>query len=220
MPIPPYNSVSGPRLRNGTPRLCLNAAILGATMGDSPDFQTPDSQPARRWKDASDWVDKTEPQLSKEEQQELAHGRNRICKARSCVVCAPLREARSLKKKQRKTEAQALLHDKGQPCGRTSCVREVCVAARSATPAAPPPVEPLTQEPQTIEPQNIEPQDDPARTRRREDKRHLAGVPCGSENCVKKGCIVGFTNERTRRHRARRPCRAEACDNPICVTGR
>jgi hypothetical protein len=37
---------------------------------------------------------------------------------------------------------------------------------------------------------------------------------------VKKGCIEGFTNERTRRHRARRPCRAEACDNPICAVGR
>jgi len=184
-------------------------------MGDSPDFQTPDPQQPRRWKDASDWVDKTEPQLSKEEQQELAHERNRICKERSCAVCAPLREVRSLKKKQRKTEAQALLHEKGQPCGRTSCVLEVCVAARNAAPASPPPVEPRAEAPQAIEPP-----DDPARARRREEKRHLAGVPCGSENCVKKGCIEGFTNERTRRHRARRPCRAEACDNPICAVGR
>jgi hypothetical protein len=184
-------------------------------MGDSPDFQTPDPQQPRRWKDASDWVDKTEPQLSKEEQQELAHGRNRICKQRGCPVCAPLREARSLKKKQRKTEAQALLHEKGQPCGRNSCVLEVCVAARNAAPASPPPVEPSTAAPPTIEPQ-----DDPARILRREEKRHLAGVPCGSEDCPRKGCIEGFTNERTRRHRARRPCRAEACDNPICVAGR
>jgi hypothetical protein len=184
-------------------------------MGDSPDFQTPDPQQPRRWKDASDWVDKTEPQLSKEEQQELAHGRNRICKERGCAVCAPLREVRSLKKKQRKTEAQALLHEKGQPCGRTSCVLEVCVADRNAAPASPPPVEPRTPTLPTLEPR-----DDPARARRREEKRHLAGVPCGSENCVKKGCIEGFTNERTRRHRARRPCRAEACDNPICAAGR
>ena len=184
-------------------------------MGDSPDFQTPDSQQARRWKDASDWVDKTEPQLSKEEQQELAHGRNRICKQRGCVVCAPLREVRSLKKKQRKTEAQALLHEKGQPCGRSSCVQAVCVQGRNAAPAAPPPVEPRTEELQAVESP-----DDPAQARRREEKRHLAGVPCGSEVCAKKGCIEGFTNERTRRHRARRPCRAEACDNPICVSGR
>jgi hypothetical protein len=166
-------------------------------MGDSPDFQTPDPQQPRRWKDASDWVDKTEPQLSKEEQQELAHERNRICKERGCAVCAPLREVRSLKKKQRKTEAQA------------------CVAARNAVPASSPPVELRAEAPQAIEPP-----DDPARARRREEKRHLAGVPCGSENCVKKGCIEGFTNERTRRHRARRPCRAEACDNPMCVAGR
>lgn len=183
-------------------------------MGDSLDFQPPDQQP-RRWKDASDWVDKSEPQLSKEEQQDLAHGRNRICKERGCAVCAPLREVRSLKKKQRKTEAQTLLHERGEPCSRNSCVLEVCVAARIAAPASPPPVEPRTEEPQIDESQ-----DEPARARRREEKRHLAGVPCGSENCVKKGCIEGFTNERTRRHRARRPCRAEACDNPVCVASR
>ena len=184
-------------------------------MGDSPDFRTPDQRPPRAWVDATDWVDETEPKLSKQEQQELAHGRGRICKERGCVVCAPLRERRRLKKAQRKTEAQALLHSKGQPCNRTSCALAVCVAARDAAPASPPPVEPR------IEDQHInEPQDDPDRVRRREDKRHRAGVPCGSEDCPKQECIDGFTIECTRRHRARRPCRSATCDIAICVAGR
>lgn len=214
MPIPPQAERPGPSAPGRHAATSSERSDTLTTMGDSPDFRTPDQQPPRRWKDASDWVDTTEPQLSKEEQQELAHGRNRICKQRGCAVCAPLREARSFKKKQRKTEAQALLHEKGQPCGRTSCVQAVCVAGRNAAPAAPPPTEPLTED-RLID----ELQDDPDRARRREAKRHLAGVPCGSEGCPKKDCIEGFTNERTRRHRARRPCRAEACDNPICMTG-
>jgi hypothetical protein len=187
-------------------------------MGDSPDFQTPDQRPQRAWVDKSDWVDTSEPKLSKEEQQELAHGRNRICKERSCVVCAPLREQRRLKKAQRKTEAQALLHSKGQPCSRSSCSLAVCVAARDAAPADPaasPPAEPHTEERHTTEPQG-----DPDRVLRREAKRHRVGLPCGSEDCPKQECIDGFTIECTRRHRARRPCRSATCDIAICVSGR
>ncbi len=84
-------------------------------MGDSPDFQTPDERKQRAWVDKSDWVDTSEPKLSKEEQQELAHGRNRICKERGCAVCAPLREQRRLKKAQRKAETQALLQPTVRP---------------------------------------------------------------------------------------------------------
>jgi hypothetical protein len=184
-------------------------------MGDSPDFQTPDQRKQRAWVDPSDWVDTNEPKLSKEEQQELAHGRNRICKERSCAVCAPLREQRRLKKAQRKAEAQALLHEKGQPCGRTSCALEVCVAARDASPASTSPVDSHTEDRQTDEPQG-----DPGRTLRRQSERHRVGLPCGSEDCPKKECIDGFTIECTRRHRARRPCRSATCDIAICVAGR
>jgi hypothetical protein len=188
-------------------------------MGDSPDFRTPDQRKQRAWVDPSDWVvDSTEPKLSKEEQQELAHGRNRICKDRSCAVCAPLREQRRLKKAQRKAEAQTLLHEKGQPCGRASCALAVCVAARDAAPADPaaaPPVEPRTEDQHATEAQ-----DDPAQALRREAKRHRVGLPCGSEDCPKRECIEGFTMECTRRHRARRPCRSATCDIAICVAGR
>jgi hypothetical protein len=191
-------------------------------MGDSPDFQTPDQRKQRAWVDPSDWVDTNEPKLSKEEQQELAHGRNRICKERSCAVCAPLREQRRLKKAQRKAEAQALLHEKGQPCGRTSCALEVCVAARDAAPADPAaaPLAPTPVEPSTADQHANEPQDDPEQVLRREAKRHRVGLPCGSEDCPKKECIDGFTIECTRRHRARRPCRSATCDIAICVAGR
>ena len=187
-------------------------------MGDSPDFRTPDQRKQRAWVDASDWVDETEPKLSKEEQQELAHGRGRICKERGCAVCAPLREQRRLKKKQRKAAAQAELHAKGQPCNRTSCSLAVCVAARAAAPVAPataPSVEPRADDRHTSQPQ-----DDPEQILRRQAKRHRVGLPCGSEDCPNQECIDGFTNECTRRHRARRPCRSATCDNPICVSGR
>lgn len=189
-------------------------------MGDSPDFQTPDKRQQRAWVDASDWVDATtEPKLSKEEQQELAHERNRICKERGCVVCAPLRENRSLKKKQRKTEAQAALHAKGEPCGRTSCAQTICVAARGTAPASPPPVAPRTELPAEGA-LTTELEVDPDQVLRRQAKRHRVGLPCGSEDCTKQDCIDGFTIECTRRHRARRPCRSATCDIAICVAGR
>jgi hypothetical protein len=186
-------------------------------MGDSPDFRPQDQRQQRAWVAATDWVDSTEPKLSKEEQQELAHGRNRICKERDCAVCAPLREQRRLKKAQRKAEAQALLHEKGQPCNRTSCALAVCVAARDAAPAAPtasPSVEPPNEDQQGNEPEGD------ADRARREAKRHRVGLPCGSEDCPKQDCIDGFTIECTRRHRARRPCRSATCDIAICVAGR
>ncbi len=76
-----------------------------------------------------------EPQASPEQLQAIAHSRGRICKKRNCKVCEPLRETRRLKKAQRKADAQAKLHAKGQPCGRNSCELDVCVAARNAAPA-------------------------------------------------------------------------------------
>ncbi len=181
-------------------------------MGDSPDFRTPSQQ--RAWVDASDWVDKTEPKLSKEEQQELAHGRGRICKERKCDVCAPLRETRRLKKAQRKADAQAQAHAQNQPCGRASCELAVCAAARDQVSAAPPAA------PVTDDRQAHDAQDDPAQIRARQAKRHKVGLPCGTEDCPRQECIDGFANERTRRHRARRPCRSSTCDNPVCVAAR
>lgn len=189
-------------------------------MGDAADFPVSDQPRQRKWIDAADWVDTSEPKLSKEELQEIAHGRGRICKERTCEVCAPLRERRRLKKAQRKAEAQALLHEKGEPCNRTSCTLEVCVAARSAVPASSSPVEPSTKDQNTEDQNANEPQADPDQVRRRQAKRHRAGVPCGVEDCPNQQCIEGFANERTRRHRARRPCRSATCDNPICVSGR
>lgn len=185
-------------------------------MADSPDPRTPDPRRQRAWVSSADWVDETEPKLSKKEQQELAHERGRICKDRSCVVCAPLRERRRLKKVQRKAEAQTRAHEQGQPCGRAHCSIVVCVTARNAAPAATPsPVEPDSDH----RPAN-EIKDDPEQIRRRESKRHRVSLPCGSEDCPNQICIEGFTNERTRRHRARRPCRSSTCDNPICVSTR
>jgi hypothetical protein len=176
-------------------------------MGEYPDFRTPDREQPRRSTDA------TEPLLSKQGQQEIAHERGRICKKRGCVVCAPLVERRRLKKTQRKAEAQALLHAKGQPCGRSSCALAVCVDARNV--ASPPPVEPPTHDRRSDQPQ-----DDPDLMLRRQAERHRVGLPCGSEDCPKKECIDGFTIECTRRHRARRPCRSATCDIAICVAGR
>ena len=74
----------------------------------------------------------TEPAPTPKQQQALAHSRGRICKVRSCTVCAPLRESRRLKKAQRKADAQAQAHSKGEPCGRNSCSVPACVAARHA----------------------------------------------------------------------------------------
>lgn len=175
-------------------------------MGEYPEFGTPD-----RWQERDD-APETEESL--QSLQEIAHDRGRICKKRGCVVCAPLRELRREKKKQRKADAQAAQHAKGKPCGRSSCELEVCVKARNAAESAPP-VEPAVQ--------NEQPgrsQDDPDRAVRRQAERHRVNLPCGSEDCPRQECIAGFANERIRRHRARRPCRSRTCDNAICVAGR
>ena len=180
-------------------------------MGDYPDFRRPDREEQRGFVDATD--DELLP--SKQGLQEIAHDRGRICKKRGCVVCAPLVEQRRLKKKQRRAEAQAAFHAKGQPCGRSSCSLAVCVEARQTLAESPPPVESGSGDRRTSDPQ-----DDPDRVLRRQTERHRVGLPCGSETCASQVCIDGFANERTRRHRARRPCRSATCDNAICVAGR
>ena len=48
---------------------------------------------------------------------------------RTCKVCAPLREKRRLSKAQRKADAQAQAHAKGEPCGRNNCPVPVCVGS-------------------------------------------------------------------------------------------
>ena len=194
---------------------CQNAAILVATMTHSLDPQTPDSRRQRAWVSSADWVKATQPKLTKAEQQQLAHERNRICKDRSCVACTPLRERRRLKKAQRKAEAQTRAHEQEQPCGRANCSIVICVTERNAVSPKPPPVKPDSNHRATNEIN-----DDPEQIRRRESKRHRVGLPCGSEVCANQVCIEGFINERTRRHRARRPCRSSTCDNPICVSTR
>ncbi len=183
-------------------------------MADSPDSRTPDQRRQRDWVPAAEWVDDSEPKLSKEEQQELAHSRGRICKQRGCQICAPLREQRRLKKAQRKADAQAQAHAKGQPCGRASCELVVCVTARNEAATA------SAAEPNVVDQPADDTQDDPDQIRARQAKRHKVGLPCGSEDCPRQDCIDGFANERTRRHRARRPCRSTTCDNPVCVAAR
>lgn len=144
------------------------------------------------------------------QQQALAHSRGRICKVRSCKACAPLRENRRLKKAQRKADAQAQAHAKGEPCGRNGCSMPVCVAALHAAPETSDPagqsVDDLT--------------DDPSAARRRQAERHRAGLPCGFETCIDPACVEGFAQERARRHRARRPCKSTECTNPICAASR
>jgi len=152
----------------------------------------------------------TEPAPTPKQQQELAHSRGRICKVRSCKVCAPLRENRRLKKAQRKADAQAQAHSKGEPCGRNHCSVPACVAARHAAPATSAPavqgVDDLV--------------DDPGAARRRQAERHRAGLTCGLETCTAQACVDAFAQERARRHRARRPCKSTECANPICVASR
>jgi hypothetical protein len=145
-----------------------------------------------------------------EQQQAIAHARGRICKQRNCEICAERRERRRLSKARRKADAQAQLHAKGQPCGRSSCPVPVCVEARHAD-AAP------TGRAGT---RADEQERDPSVTRRRQSERHRAGVPCGSEVCAVQVCVDGFASERTRRHRAKRPCRSAECTNPVCVASR
>ena len=152
----------------------------------------------------------TEPELTPKQQQAAAHSRGRICKVRSCKVCAPLRETRRLKKAQRKADAQARAHSKGEPCGRNHCSVPTCVAARHAVPATSAPA-----------PQNAdELTDDASAARRRQAERHRAGLPCGFETCTAQACVDGFAQERARRHRARRPCKSSECTNPICAASR
>jgi hypothetical protein len=147
---------------------------------------------------------------SPKQQQAVAHGRGRICKVRTCTVCAPLREERRLKKAQRKADAQTRAHAKGEPCGRNSCSVPICVAARHAiaTTAAP------------AEQRADQSTDAAGEARRRQAERHRAGLPCGFETCVAQVCVDGFAQERARRHRARRPCRSTECTNPICMASR
>ena len=151
-----------------------------------------------------------EQQLTSKQERELAHSRGRICKQRGCEVCAPLRERRRLKKAQRKADAQAQAHAKGEPCGRSNCPVPACVAARHADPTTSAPAVQRTDEPK----------DDPDAMRRRQAERHRAGLPCGLETCPNHVCVDGFAQERARRHRARRPCKSTECDNPICVSSR
>ncbi len=200
-------------MAGGTPRPGPKAAILGSTMGEYPDFRKPDRD---EWDDSED-REEAEPELSMLGKQELAHERGRICKKRGCVVCAPLVERRRLRKKERQAEAQAALHEKGRPCGRSSCELPVCVEARQAAEAE---AASPTVEPRSRNRRDDESREHPDRKFRREVDRHRAGLPCGSEDCPNQECIDGFAIERTRRHRARRPCRSTTCDNAICVAGR
>ena len=150
------------------------------------------------------------PTPTPKQQQALAHSRGRICKVRSCTVCAPLRQNRRLKKAQRKADAQAQAHAKGEPCGRNGCSVPVCVAARHAVAE--------TSKPAGSRVDDLA--DDPGAERRRQAERHRAGLPCGFETCAAQACVDAFAQERARRHRARRPCKSTECTNPICVASR
>ena len=124
-----------------------------------------------------------------------------------------MRENRRLKKAQRKADAQAQAHAKGEPCGRNSCSVPACVAARDAVPATSAPAgqrDDLTDDLA----------DDPGAARRRQAERHRAGLPCGFETCAARACADAFAQERARRHRARRPCKASECTIPICAASR
>jgi hypothetical protein len=152
-----------------------------------------------------------EPPVPPKQEQAIAHSRGRICKVRTCTVCAPLREERRRKKAQRKADAQTKAHERGVPCGRANCSVPVCVEARHADPSG-----------STAAPTDGDapPIDDVGAALRRQADKHRAGLPCGFETCVSKVCVEGFAQERARRHRARRPCRSTECANPICVAAR
>jgi hypothetical protein len=158
-----------------------------------------------------------EPTVTPEQQREIAHSRGRICKKRGCETCAPLREERRLKKAQRKLDAQAQLHAKGEPCGRSNCPVPACVRQRHAdvdtTPTAPAASRADESQPDAS-------RSDEGAASRRQVERHRAGLPCGFEDCPSKVCVEGFAQERARRHRARRPCRSAECANPICAASR
>lgn len=186
--------------------LGANAAILGRTMVQHPVPRAPQNDQQNR----STKVVADEPALTPKQQQALAHSRGRICKKRACDICAPLRETRRLKKAQRKADAQAQLHAKGQPCGRSNCPVPICVTARHADAATPaPPVSGAG-----------EPKDEAGESPRRQAERHRAGLTCGFESCPDQDCIDAFAQERARRHRARRPCRSLDCTIALCVSAR
>ncbi len=186
--------------------LRTNAAILERTMVQHPVPRAPQNeQPNRSAKVVAD-----EPALTPKQQQALAHSRGRICKLRGCEICAPRRESRRLKKAQRKADAQAQLHAKGEPCGRSNCPVPVCVTARHADAATAGPVVQHADEPR----------DDAGESLRRQAERHRAGLTCGLETCPNRECIDAFAQERARRHRARRPCRSLECTLPMCVSSR
>lgn len=150
-----------------------------------------------------------ETPLTPKQQQALAHQRGRICKVRGCEICAPRREARRLKKAERKMAAQAQAHARGEPCGRSNCPIPICVTARHA------------DDPSTVpEPPRGGATEDADAIRRRQSDRHRAGLPCGVETCPNAECIDAFALERARRHRARRPCKSIDCTNDVCVASR
>lgn len=192
--------------------LRLRAAILDHTMGEYPVPRPPKGDVNRSTKPVA-----AELTLTPEQQRAIAHSRGRICKKRGCEICAPLRDDRRLKKAQRKADAQAQLHAKGQPCGRSNCPEPICVRERHAD------VDPAASAPAASRADVPTPdteQSDAGSSLRRQAERHRAGLPCGFEHCVSKVCVEGFAQERARRHRARRPCRSSECANPICAASR
>lgn len=193
------------------------AAILDPTMGEYPVPRSPKGDASRSKKAVA-----AEPTVTPEQQRAIAHSRGRICKKRGCEICAPLREDRRLKKAQRKADAQAQLHAKGEPCGRSNCPEPACVRERHAdidTAASAPAVR-RRDVSHTGESQLDESTPDEGASLRRQAERHRAGLPCGSEHCPSKVCVEGFAQERARRHRAHRPCRSTGCANPICAASR
>jgi hypothetical protein len=179
-------------------------------MGEHPVPRPPKHDASRAKKAVA-----AEPTVTPEQQRAIAHARGRICKKRGCEVCAPLREDRRLKKAQRKADAQAQLHAKGEPCGRSNCPEPACVRERHADPVAPAPAAQRADASQSDATR-----DDDGSSLRRQAERHRAGLPCGFEDCPSQLCVEGFAQERARRHRARRPCRSSECANPICAASR
>jgi hypothetical protein len=179
-------------------------------MGEYPVPRPPKHDASR-----SKHADAAEPTVTPEQERAIAHSRGRICKKRGCEICAPLREDRRLRKAQRKANAQAQAHAKGQPCGRSNCPEPVCVRERHADPVASDAASTRADSPQPDAPQP-----DDGALMRRQAERHRAGLPCGFEDCPSQVCVEGFAQERARRHRARRPCRSSECANPICAASR
>jgi hypothetical protein len=190
--------------------LATFAAILDHTMVQHPVPRAPQNGTQRPSTKPPKGAATEAPPVTPEQQQSVAHARGRICKQRTCELCAPLRERRRLKRAQRRSDAQAHAHAKGEPCGRSNCPVPICVRERHADAAAPAPVVADV----------AASSDDADGSVRRQAERHRVGLPCGSEVCANQVCVDGFALERTRRHRARRPCRSTDCANPICEAGR